>query len=126
MSLKQTEGVGEAKAAQTLITDLPGLAGIPWLFTGDAAFAERPLVESTRDKGGMYLFDLKDNLAASNANAQWAFSLARCDQDSFFEHSAVRKRRTVAAGHRNPTCHIRPDQRLSRCCTVHSLQAYRD
>lgn len=91
LSLRQTEVVGdEAKAAQTLIADLQGLEGVPWLFTGDAAFAERPLVETVLDKGGMYLLDLKDNLSDIKSNAEWAFSLPHCDQDSFFEYSEVR------------------------------------
>lgn len=33
----------------------------------------------------MYLCDLKDNLSDLQANAQRAFSLPRCEQDSFFE-----------------------------------------
>lgn len=91
LSLKQRAVEGdEAKTALRVIANLQGLEGIPWLFTGDAAFAERPLVETVLDKGGMYLFDLKDNLADVKANAQWAFSLARCEQYSFFEHSEVR------------------------------------
>ena len=91
ISLKQSAAEGdEAKAALKMVAGLQGLEAIPWLFTGDAAFAERPVVETTLDKGGMYLFDLKDNLSDVKANAEWAFSLPRCEQDSFFEHSEVR------------------------------------
>ncbi|MCA9839992.1 MAG: ISAs1 family transposase [Trueperaceae bacterium] len=91
LSLKQCVVTGdEAKAALKLLSSLTGLESMPWLFTGDAAFAERPLVETVLDKGGMYLFDLKDNLSDVKANAQWAFSLPRCEQDSFFEDSEVR------------------------------------
>ena len=91
LSRKQSDVEGdEAKTALKVVASLQGLEGVPWLFTGDAAFAERPLVETILDKGGMYLFDLKDHLSEVKANAQWAFSLPRCDQDSVFEHSEVR------------------------------------
>ena len=91
VSLAQTSVKGtEARTAQRLLDHLPGLETLPWLFTGDAAFAERPLVETILDKRGMYLFDLKDNLSDVRDNAQWTFSLPFCEQDSRFEHSEVR------------------------------------
>ena len=91
LSLKQSAVEGtEAKTAQQVLSSLDGLEALPWLFTGDAAFAERPLVEAILDKRGMYLLDLKDNLSDVKANAEWAFSLPRCDQDSTFETSEVR------------------------------------
>lgn len=79
----------EAKAAKELLAQLPP-EGLPWIFTGDAAFAERPLVETVLAKGGMYLLDLKDNLSEVKSYAAWAFGLARCDQDSRFESDEVR------------------------------------
>ena len=89
--LKQAAVEGtEAKTAQQLLSSLDGLETLPWLFTGDAAFAERPLVEGILDKRGMYLFDLKDNLSDVKAKAEWAFSLPRCEQDSHFEATEVR------------------------------------
>lgn len=91
LSLSQTSAEGtEAKTAQRLPDNLQGLEGLPWLFTGDAAFAERPLMETILDKRGQYLLDLKDNLADVKANAQWTFSLPLCEQDSRFEESEVR------------------------------------
>ncbi len=91
LSLGQTSVQGtEAKTAQRLLSQLPGLGTLPWLFTGDAAFAERPLVETILDQRGSYLLDLKDNLADVKANAEWAFSLPSCKQDSRFETSEVR------------------------------------
>lgn len=91
LSLSQTSAEGtEAKTAQHLLGNLQGLEGLPWLFTGDAAFAERPLVETILDERGRYLLDLKDNLADVKANAQWTFSLPLCEQDSRFEESEVR------------------------------------
>ena len=80
----------EAKTAQKMLGALQGLEHLPWVFTGDAAFAERPVVEAILDKGGTYLFDLKDNLSDVRANAEWAFSLATCEQDSCVEVSEVR------------------------------------
>ena len=91
MTLKQRATNGtEAKTAQQLLWSLEGLETLPWLFTGDAAFAERPLVETILDKRGVYLFDLKDNLSEVKAYAEWAFSLPTCEQDSVFEDSEVR------------------------------------
>ena len=90
LSLSQTSVENtEAKTAQRILSSLPGL-DLPWLLTGDAAFAERPLVKTILDKQGMYLFDLKDNLADVKANAEWAFSLPTCEQDSRFKNSEVR------------------------------------
>ena len=46
MTLKQRATNGtEGKTARQLLCSLEGLETLPWLFTGDAAFAERPLVE---------------------------------------------------------------------------------
>ena len=91
LSLKQGSVEGtEAQTAGRLLTDFQGFEGVPWLFTGDAAFAERPVVEKVLDKRGMYLLDLKDNLSDVKANAEWAFTLPRCEQDSFFEDDEVR------------------------------------
>ncbi len=96
LSLGQTSVEGtEAKTAQQLLASFSGLGRVPWLLTGDAAFAERPLVETILERRGMYLFDLKDNLADVKSNAQWTFSLPFCEQDSYFEHSDTRY-----AGHR--------------------------
>ena len=90
LSLKQSAvKSSEAKAAQQILVSLPEL-DLPWLLTGDAAFAERPLVKTILDKRGMYLFDLKDNLADVKANAEWAFGLPTCGQDSHFKDSEVR------------------------------------
>jgi predicted transposase YbfD/YdcC len=80
----------EAVAGKKLLAQCDGLDGIPWLFTGDAAFAERPLVKTVLDKKGMYLLDLKDNLAEVKNYAAWAFSLERCDEDTHFEEDEVR------------------------------------
>ena len=80
----------EAVAGKKLLAQLEGLAGIPWLFTGDAAFAERPLVEAVLEKNGMYLLDLKDNLAEVKSYAEWTFSLERCKEDTSFEVDEVR------------------------------------
>jgi predicted transposase YbfD/YdcC len=80
----------EAVTGNRLLAQCEGLEGIPWLFTGDAAFAERPLVEAVLEKRGMYLLDLKDNLAEVKHYAEWAFSLERTREDSFFETDEVR------------------------------------
>ncbi len=91
LSLKQSAiESSEAKTARQMVNSLAGLETLPWLFTGDAAFAERPLVETILDKQGMYLLDLKDNLSDVKANAEWAFSLPTCEQDTTFEDSEVR------------------------------------
>ena len=91
MTLKQRATNGtEGKTARQLLCSLEGLETLPWLFTGDAAFAERPLVETILDKRGVYLFDLKDNLPDVKAYAEWAFNLPTCEQDSVFEDSEVR------------------------------------
>ena len=91
LSLKQTAVKGtEAGAAQRLLSSLEVLENLPWLFTGDAAFAERPVVEAILDKRGMVLFDLKNNLSDVKAYAEWAFSLPTCEQDSVYEDSEVR------------------------------------
>lgn len=80
----------EAGMGRKLLAQCDGLDGIPWLFTGDAAFAKRPVIEAVLAKKGMYLLDLKDNLAEVKSFATWAFSLERCDKDSFFEVDEVR------------------------------------
>jgi predicted transposase YbfD/YdcC len=91
LTLLQTPLEGdEAKQAKRMIAELEGLEGIPWLLTGDAAFAEREVAEAVLERKGMYLFDLKDNLSAVKGDAEWAFGLPGCEQDSFFEHSQVR------------------------------------
>lgn len=91
LCLKQRSVEGsEAQTAGRLLRGMHGLGDIPWLFTGDAAFAERPLVELILDRRGMYLLDLKDNLSDVRAYAEWAFTLPRCEQDSAFENDEVR------------------------------------
>ena len=91
VSLSQTLVSGtEAKTAQRLLRRLPEFDTLPWLLTGDAAFAERPLVKTILNQRGSYLLDLKDNLADVKANAEWAFSLPFCKQDSRFETNEVR------------------------------------
>lgn len=80
----------EAVAGKKLLMQLDGLEEIPWLLTGDAAFAERPLVEAVLEKNGMYLLDLKDNLAEVKSYAEWAFSLERCKEDTTSKSDEVR------------------------------------
>ena len=72
----------EAVAGKKLLRQLSGLEGIPWLFTGDAAFAEKPLVKTVLEKSGMYLLDLKDNLAEVKSYAEWTFGLEHCKEDT--------------------------------------------
>ena len=79
----------EAVAGKQLLMQWEGLS-TPWLLTGDAAFAERPVVETVLGKNGMYLLDLKDNLAEVKSYAEWAFSLERCKEDTTFESDEVR------------------------------------
>lgn len=79
----------EATAASRLLAQL-GLEGLPWVFTGDAAYTERAVVETVLAKQGMYLLDLKDNLPEVKGYAEWAFGLERCGQDSFFASDEVR------------------------------------
>ena len=71
----------EAVAGKKLLSQLSGLEGIPWLFTGDAAFAEKPLVKAVLEKNGMVLLDLKDNLAEVKRYAEWTFGLEHCKED---------------------------------------------
>ena len=87
LTLLQGRVGDEAVAGKKLLAQLEGLAGIPWLF--NAAFAERPLVEAVLEKNGMYLLDLKDNLAVKSY-AEWTFSLERCKEDTSFEVDEVR------------------------------------
>ncbi len=90
LTLLQTPLEGdEAKQAERVIAELEGLEGIPWLMTGDAAFAEREVAEAVLERKGMYLFDLKGNLSEVKGYAEWAFSLPSCPH-SFFEDSQVR------------------------------------
>lgn len=88
--LQRRVAADEAVEGRKLLIQLQGLDGLPWLFTGDAAFAERPLVETVLEKRGMYLLDLKDNLADIKRYAEWTFSLERCREDTIYEVDEVR------------------------------------
>ena len=79
--LQQRVSADEAVAGKNLLGQCAGLDGIPWLFTGDAAFAERPLMETVLEKRGMYLLALKDNLSEVKHYAEWAFGLERTQTD---------------------------------------------
>lgn len=48
------------------------------------------MAEAVLNKGGMCLFDLKDNLADVKNYAEWAFGLERYEKDGYFETAQVR------------------------------------
>lgn len=79
----------EPAAAKTLLASI-GLEGIPWVFTGDAAFAERPVIDTVVQQQGCYLVALKDNLSDVKDYAQWAFSLDACELDRHYSDSEIR------------------------------------
>lgn len=91
MTLMQEKLEGdEAKLAEKMLVTMQDFEGQAWLLTGDAAFTEQPMVQEVVEKKGLYLFELKDNNAVLKEIAEFAFSLADCQQDSHHHDSEYR------------------------------------